>query len=466
MIVGPLLPLVVALGFALHSERPALEGRPNPGSGPPPPSACVTGGIGIGGWSSFNEVRDFLEYRYEDLMTWDENPWKRPRNNSFGAHYFMLSGSSDPIDRARAEELRRLARVWMDRLVATYPSLGTETRVVPDETNGFLQWLDFLERHGAGPPWTNTSLLKLPANLQNDGWNREEAETWLAANQTILDEVRAIGLLPDRSTAGIPLDRWHFVPARTMKECTDALLIEARLRAENGDAEGAIESVEAVRGLPSHLAEVETPSLLAATVDILVQRSLQHEVLTHILPALPPDRIDLDRWEQAVRAEVRGPAGFARLMRGEWELTSGYWIIPMLCDPEETRLPSDPDALVDFHASYFDEVITRNASDQPGDLSQTDPEPTPDFSRLSRRSRSVAEMMYVGAGAWRRGWAQAQSSSALTRAAFSMMRGEPVPKDPVRGLPYRWDPATRVLSMPDHASFDEMRIEPIVVPRK
>jgi hypothetical protein len=52
----------------------------------------------------------------------------------------------------------------------------------------------------------------------------------------------------------------------------------------------------------------------------------------------------------------------------------------------------------------------------------------------------------------------------MANAAFAIMGGEPVPRDPVFGLPYGWDPATRTLSPPDSPEFKEMDIEPIVVP--
>lgn len=462
-----MIPLTLALGIFLATEKDALEGKTAVVSGPRPPSAAVTGGIAPSGLAAFGFLEEEIHARFEDVMTWDRNPWKRPRKDGFGGHYLTLSGSSDPMDRARAQELQRLAKVWLARVTDKYPELRAEPRVVPDEQNGFLQWLDFAERHGVAPPWTSTpSILKRPPALENDGWDREVARTWLAEHQATLDELRAIGLLPDRSNSGISLDRWHFLPARTMKECCDALMADARLRAEDGDAAGALESVRAVRGLASHFSGVESPTLLAATVDILVQLGLQKQVMEHILPALPAGSVDADAWEAAVRPEVQGPAGFARLMRGEWEVTAGYWLVPMLCDPEERRPPRDPDALVDAHAGYFRDVLVRCASPRPEDLLNIESPPFPDTSHLSRRSREIIDLLFIGERAWRKGWERAQSISALTRAGFSVMRGGPVPDDPVHGLPYRWDPATRTLRVPDHPDFAEMNVPDLKVPRK
>ncbi len=74
-------------------------------------------------------------------------------------------------------------------------------------------------------------------------------------------------------------------------------------------------------------------------------------------------------------------------------------------------------------------------------------------------------MIYIGASAWRKGWDRAQSSFAMTQAAFAIMKGQPIPQDPVYGVDYRWDPATRQLSMPAGEVFDQLEIKPITVPK-
>lgn len=67
--------------------------------------------------------------------------------------------------------------------------------------------------------------------------------------------------------------------------------------------------------------------------------------------------------------------------------------------------------------------------------------------------------------AWGIGWARAQSSSAMTQAAFALMEGQPLNQDPVYGKAYPWDPATRQLSMPAGKDFEGMKIRPITVPK-
>lgn len=56
----------------------------------------------------------------------------------------------------------------------------------------------------------------------------------------------------------------------------------------------------------------------------------------------------------------------------------------------------------------------------------------------------------------REGWMHAQSQSGLTQAAFVILKGHPLPKDPIYGQDCDWDPATRELSILD---FD-----PLILP--
>jgi hypothetical protein len=89
----------------------------------------------------------------------------------------------------------------------------------------------------------------------------------------------------------------------------------------------------------------------------------------------------------------------------------------------------------------------------------------PDTSHLTRSSRKTIEVLSVGTSAWRKGWDRAQSMSAMTQAAFAIMKGQSIPQDPIYGVDYRWDPATRQLSMPAGKAFDDLEIAPISVPK-
>lgn len=469
-----LSPLLGALYFGLLPELDAMRAPAIRGEivfRKPRPSATKTdqatadlpAAPARGGWSM-----DWLLDRYEQVMSWEHNPW-RTAPVGFGAGYWKLLESKDPKDQARARELRRLAEALHRRVLERYPELAVADKNVPPERNGFLKWLEFAERFEMSASKGSTSL-PIPGALlkhldQAAPWDAAAAKAWLSREKALIDEIRAIGLMPEQSIAGIDVDRYAFMPARLAKSASDALLLDARLAAEDGNVGGALDSLRAANGLATHFSQVETPSLLAVTVQILVQLRTQSYALSEVMPALPPGRLDPAAWESAARPEVVAPDEYARIMKGEWNVTARQYLLPMLCDTTDPKYPADPDALIDQHAGYFTRIVQayegRAVSEWP-DIAVTN---YPDDSHLSRSSREANAMLFVGERTWSKGLVRAQSATALTQAAFAVLNGGPLPLDPIHGLPYRWDPATRILSAPDSPVFEEMALKPVIVPR-
>ncbi len=467
--VLPLAALVVSLGFGLLPELEEFEVRPIPGeitfkNTKPEVSHTST----VSARKRFGWSMDWFEEGYDNLMQWEYNPWKR-NPGGFGDHFFKLCESKDPRDLAKASELRRLAEPWHQKLLLRFPELAVTLRNVPDERNGFLKWLDFSDKmkgdDGSGQP-----VLDLPKELsdylnQNGAWNSDAAKVWLDQHKSLLDEIRAIGLLPDRSVNGIPTERWGFIPARFAKTCGDVLIIEARLAAEQGDPAAALESIRAVTGLADHFTEIETPTLLAATVHSLMRLNLASHVLNDIIPALPAGQVDPAAWENALNPTVSGPAEFARIMTGDWSVMNRDYLLPMLLDAEDPKYPPDGGDLLDYVSLSYLEIVRSHESATLSDLPTLQFPPIADASHLSRASGQAAATISMGASAWRKGWDRAQSVSAMNQAAFAIMKNQPIPQDPVYGVDYRWDPATRQLSMPSGNDFDAMGIKPITVPK-
>jgi hypothetical protein len=465
-----LCPLVIALGFGLLPELEAMKKPPvrgeitfrtdRPDSTPkgdrvPPSQGSVSR------WSI-----DWFEESYEKLMTWEKNPWKT-KLAGLGEHYFNLANSNDPIDIARAKELRRLADALHKRLLERYPELAVAAKNVPPERNGFLKWLEFSER------FTSKSQPKgfdFPEDLKKHlsgkaPWNTEAAKAWLAQQKPMMDEIRAIGLMPEQSIEGIDIHRFAFTGARLAKECSEALLMEARLGAENDDAAAALESIQASNGLAAHFANVETPSLLAITVQILLQMQTQKYVLEEVMPALSPGQLDPAAWENVLNPTVPGPGEYARIMKGEWSVISREYLLPMLVDTEELNGPPDPDAFLDVYAGYFINVVREHEGRSVTDWPNIPESEIPDISHLSRRSQKLIETFFIGQRQWQNGTQRAQSTFAMTQAAFAIMKGQPAPNDPIYGQPYLWDPVTRTLSPPNTEVFKELDLKPITVPK-
>jgi hypothetical protein len=429
-------PLLVALIFGLLPEVPSFAARPIPGeitfSSPKP---TLKAPLRIATRSTSMHISGWLEEGYENLMKWEYNPWKI-QQNTFGDHYFKLLDSKNPADRARAKELQRLGDAQFQKLLARYPELAPPLKNVPDDRNGFLKWLEFSERFNADPKRPGVSSGKalefpeaLRKHLSGDGpWNAEAVKTWLSQEKPLMDEIRAIGLMPEQSVNGIAINRWGFMPARLAKGCTEALLLEARLAAAEGDVSSALESVQAASGLATHFGNVESPSLLAVTVQILVQLQVQKYTVSEIMPALPAGQLDSDAWENAIHPTVSKPAEFARILKGEWAVTTRYFLLPMLLDAEDPKSPSDPEALLDYHAALFLDTVRDVEGLSLKDFLEKPLGNAPDNSHLSRTSRQTTESLLIGMKAWNKGWARAQSATAITQAGFAIMGGQPIPK--------------------------------------
>lgn len=448
----------------IHFERlrPGLESDGAITKGRSPSSPQRSGS----GWSM-----DWFYDRFDDLMGWDHNPWKSSKQ-IFGSHFFDLTQSMNPNDRALVEELRRLGDHLHERVLERYPELMVPDKNVPAERNGLLKWLELSERFLADPSRpgdrSDKSLgvpKELTSYLNGKGpWDPDAARSWLATNKELLDQIRGIGLMPEQSNSGIGIDRWSFPNARFAKSCAEALLIDARLAVEEGDFAGAMESVRAARGLGNHYTEVETPSLIGTTVKIVIDLQVQSRVLSELMPAVPPEQLDPAAWEAALDPQVAPPSTFGRLMKGEWNVTSREYLMPMLADANDPKYPRDPEALIDHQANSSLAIIRTYNSNSPADWATVAAPPFLDISQLSRDSRELAAALFVGASAWSKGMVRAQSQSGMTQAAFAIMKGEPIPKDPIHGLPYQWDPASRLLSAPDSPVFAGQNLQPITVP--
>lgn len=186
----------------------------------------------------------------------------------------------------------------------------------------------------------------------------------------------------------------------------------------------------------------------------------------HVLPA---DAIDVAAWEAALHPTVSSPAELSRILKGEWNVGMQQCVLPLLSSTGDPEPPPDPAKFIDVRTEMYRRVINANASMNPKDLSTFTIPPTPSSAGLSQESRSFYDngiMITEGTKSWRKGWVRAQSIEGLMQAAFAIMKGQPVPDDPIHGLPYVWDPVTRTLAQPNDKLFEELECKPITVPQR
>ncbi len=465
------IPLLVGLFFILPPELTGAGARSVPGeiqfSGERP---IFKGNTQISTNSSpAFYPSEWVEEGYENVMRWKYNPWKRSGFLEYGGHYQRMLKSTDPADIARCKEIQQRVEEWYQKLLLRYPEMAVTMKTVPDDQNGFLKWLEFSERikKASGRFYPDLGFSEeLKHYLNDDGpWNAEAAQAWLTAQKSMVDEIRAIGLLPEASVNGVALDRWAFIRDSLNKQAADCLMMEARLHAEQGDAAAAMESIRAARGLTEHFTAVETPTLQFDYLASHMQRELEKRVLNEIIPALPAGQVDPAAWEKVLNPTVSQPPEFARIMKGTWTIAARQYILPMLLDAEDPYAPRDGGAFLDAYTLPFLEIVRAHEGATLADLAMLDPPFAPDVSQLSRNARKLAEVYCRDASSWRKVWERSQSTSGLSQAAFAIMKGEPIPQDPLSGQDYQWDPATRQLAMPAGKDFDGMKIKPITVPK-
>lgn len=406
---------------------------------------------------------------WDNIATWENNPWKR-QPVDIGSRYWDLSQSDDPLDQKEADRLRALGKELHQRVLERYPELAVELKEVAPEDNGFLQWLELIERLKEEQENPHPKIIDLPSDLRKmvqgkEAWDPATAKAWLDQERALLDEIRAIGLLPDQSTAGIDVHRWVDTLSSSAMHAVDALLLDARLAADSGNVQHAMESVQAASGLSRHIGAIESPALLNSLINSSQQVRIQNYTFTELLPLVPPGQFDPAAWQTSVNPQTSPPSIIADMLRGEWNALTQEYLFPVLVDAQEPNYPPDPDALIDVHTSYIADLV--NSYDNP-DMSGWENTPAdliPDTSHLSRHSREIIEQLTIGMQGVGRNMRKGQIHSSMTQAAFAIMQGQPIPPDPIHGLPYQWDPATRQLSTPNTPFFTEMKMDPITVPQ-
>lgn len=421
---------------------------------------------------AISNFKDWFGETFDDLVYWKHNPWKPEGGRPFpGTHFLSMLASEDPMERAKAHEIQRLAEATLKRLMERYPELAVEAKNVPDEKNAFLKWLDFADRIKATHKNGQIHKLDFDTSLRDSisgtaPWDPAAAREWLSKNASLMEEIRAMGLMPEASTTGIPVERYSFSSASLAMDCGNALLMEARLAAERGDVQQAMDSIQALRGFAELPLNVESPTLLGATVSILIRMNLEQKVFSEILPSLPEGSRNPEAWQAVVNPQVGSPADYARLLKGEWSVVMRQWILPPVHDHQDPLCPPDSGALLDAYSRPFAETIRAHENARLGEEPVVHLDAKANAAGLSKHSRQMIEMLLVGSQSWNKGMIRSQNSYGLTIAAFSVMKGEPLPLDPMRGKPYRWDEATRTLSMPAGEEFEKMDIKPIVVPTR
>lgn len=366
--------------------------------------------------------------------------------------------------RKSAKEIRHLADQLYEEFLAKHPEIAVTYKDVPDRENGFLRLLDFADRHDAA----GGKGLSLPDDIDkmlngSSAWNATRFAEWLRDNQGMLDEILAIGLLPEQSAKGIDPARYVSLPARTYVDMCKILRGNARALLEQGDEAAALRSLRATLGISNHMVRIETPSLLAETVAIMT-RAQTWKFATEHAPS------DLAAWRDALELGTASPAMLADLFRGEWHTVTRGILLPQVVSGETDFYGAsledlDVDAFMEEHLAYYLEMSAKMRATDLAGLMKLDTAAAISGSK-SEQTRSLLETLFSGSSAWSKGWVNSQCSAALMEAAFAVAMGEEVPLDRVTGKPFIIDEIQGTISMPRDPLLDDFKINPVRIPRR
>ncbi|MFD0895543.1 hypothetical protein KBB96_19585 [Luteolibacter ambystomatis] len=399
--------------------------------------------------------------------------WSKPepvRTNVVCRAIVFVSGtepmarSEDPAVRERYHRIASRSEDWWKEIAARHPDLAPANHEVADERNGFLRWVKFVETHGCNS-------LKVPAALGawfDGGSNLDRFETkrWLLENRALLDELQAIGELPDRSVRGIALERWKHDCGRFELRCAEALMLEARSVAEDGDEATALRRMRAVQGLADHFSGIEVPDDHYWRITSAIDARMRNRIIREILPALSGDRAcHLQTWAPLLRAPAAAPKDYATILRANWQMSLREFLLPTLVNLHDQSHAPDADALVD---TYTDRMRTQIEACEKAaaftDLPSWNTIIAPP-EKLSPECRDLYQMAMDDRAAASREWLGMQIQRSMDAAVFDILAGEPVTAEPVSGKPFTWNESRRELALPDSPSLARLKVEARKVPQ-
>jgi hypothetical protein len=247
-----------------------------------------------------------------------------------------------------------------------------------------------------------------------------------------------------------------------LRNCSEALCLEARYAVEQGDIAESLESIKAAGNLARALSNTRNPTLKCVFSGSVMMARARDVTFQSILPKIPSDQLDLPAWESALFSTLKTPTQFADCMRAEWTHLMLKYILTTFADPAEENQPPDPDHLVEAYTRYVSNMVKGHAPLALADL-PSHPWIPMDTTGLSWRSQRLCSL--IGSYNYRINWERTQQRTGLTKAAFAVLKGQLPPNDPIYGKPYSWNPVTREISMPDSPEFRYYNPKPIKLPK-
>jgi hypothetical protein len=410
------------------------------------------------GFLAWNEIKSVAvtDSKAGPLRLWQRNEEKLPISRN------LRNGSG------RKPDVRNEARAMKESMLAEFPALRVDKHPVADDQNAFLMLfnLDLVIKE-LDPPLSEEFRQLLNGTTP---WDADAARRFLAQHAGLVEWIEKIAALKTRSSENLPASYDGFIVARSGTIASDTLLLKARLAAEAGDEQETLRAIRAASNLVAHYQKIESPSLLSATVQILIDLNTKRAAMKTLLPALGQDA-DLSQWKSAFAATNYTPSDLAHVMRGEWNTGSEHIAFPALIVDERDGNLSDAEAVARAYSSLFNAWATKLPTISLAQIESFVPQV--ETSHLSREGLEYAEAL-TGSEAWLRGYLHAAVVSSQHQAALDLLMLEQdgvtlgaadaarATHDPMTGLPFIFDPSKRELSPPHVSAMPS--VDPLALP--
>ena len=386
---------------------------------------------------------------------------------------YLQLRSDDPEQVARGRERVVEYDRAMKEILGRHPELQPEWKNVKPEDNGYLKLMQLAERYaGEDEPYEPT--LGFPREIVNainelEEWDVDTLRAYFLKEEDLVDEIRSIGLMPERSMAGTDIDSFfELYPANFIKQCADLLCLDARFAAKEGNKERALSSLLAAQGIAEHVCQIEAPSLIHETVGILVQLTVfgaaVHDVIADL--GLTQDEIsDLRK-----KLKPRTNRDMRRVIKGEFYVGTRALLMPYahpVGNTEAAYIIPDLEILYDEYAesAKHNMKILSWLSMRGRFEVKENPWPYKLKSELSRPAREiVGDVSFLSFQVYGNGFRRTQIIYRYHDAVLAIAAGEEPPVELLTGEPFVFDPVTRELGLPDDELLEEQDINLVVVP--
>ena len=357
------------------------------------------------------------------------------------------------------------------------PELQITWHPVKDETNGYRQWLMFKKQvvqDMTNENGTSSFHEELNAILSDSPeWDYDGASALMAKYSDLLDEMTAIGQLPDASAAGIPLQELgEFTSIIEARELVRLLMAGSRFAAESNDTQLALSRLNAASQISSYYQSVEASSFTDATIGIVSRLHVLESNMQHILPNLELSPAELSALRQNWQNK-NATVSMQTLIRSEFSIGMRSSLIPIITNGAHNGLDiseEDTDALYDAIAQQALSAIQQldNLSERDLYKLQQSGLKSLDKSSYEYLSSDALEVLALNSTdtytSYLNGILRTQVVYNQHDAAMAFLANEPIPVEPITGKPYIFDQSTNTLSLPDDDMLKSYEIKPIKLP--